>query len=228
MRMALADVPKSFSRRDGRVYLTPRLLRPRDLRDELTALIALYEASLGRRRADFPEDRPAEVIGDFRLARSLTICLTDWYGWQGGVWPGAASEAEAAALAARGVTSPTTLRLALYDFAQTACGGYLPTAQREARLDDFAASLGIARATLDALLRLDDAREERLARVAACGARCGGAGGALQPAGGRGAAGERVAGGVARATRGGGRLRRRPRRGRQARLFPGAADGRQL
>lgn len=167
MRMALADVPKSFSRRDGRVYLTPRLLRPRDLRDELTTLIALYEASLGQRRADFPEDRPAEVIGDFRLARSLTICLTDWYSWQGGGWPGVAREAEAATLAERGVTSPTTLRLALYDYAQTACGGYLPTAQRGARLDEFAASLGIARATLDALLRLDDAREERLARVAA-------------------------------------------------------------
>ena len=69
MRLALADVPKSFTRRDGRVYLAPRLLRPRDLRDELAALIALYEAWLGQRRADFPDDRPAELIGDYRLAR---------------------------------------------------------------------------------------------------------------------------------------------------------------
>ncbi|HEX8732681.1 MAG TPA: DUF790 family protein, partial [Ktedonobacterales bacterium] len=157
---------KSFSRRDGRVYLAPRLLRPRDLRGELAALIALYESSLGQRRADFPEDRPAELIGDYRLARSLTICLTDWYGWQAEAWPGVADAAETAALAARGVTSPTTLRLALYDFAQAACGGYLPTVEREARLDAFAASLGVARATLDALLTLDAAREALLARVA--------------------------------------------------------------
>jgi len=169
MRLALADIPKSFTRRDGRVYLAPRLLRPRDLRDELAALIALYEASLGLRRADFPEDRAPQLIGDYRLARSLSICLTDWYGWQGAAWPGAASEAEAEALSLRGVTSPTALRLALYDFTQATCGGYLPGAERDARLDEFAASLGIARATLDALLALDDAREARLARLAEAG-----------------------------------------------------------
>ena len=166
MRLALADVPKTFSRRDGRVYLTPRLLRPRDLRAELGALIALYEATLGQRRADFPEDRPAELIGDYRLARSLGICLTDWYSWQSVTWPGAASEDEAAALGQRGVTSPSALRLALYDYVQATCGGFLPTAEREDRLDDFAASLGIRRATLDSLLTLDDARETRLRREA--------------------------------------------------------------
>ncbi|HEU5345034.1 MAG TPA: DUF790 family protein [Ktedonobacterales bacterium] len=165
MRLALADVPKSFTRRDGRVYLAPRLLRPRDLRDELAALIALYEAWLGQRRADFPDDRPAELIGDYRLARSLSICLGDWYSWQGATWPATASEAEAAALAQRGVTSPTALRLALYDFAQASSGGYLPGAEREARLDEFAASLGVARATLDTLLALDDLREARLRRI---------------------------------------------------------------
>ena len=138
MRLALADIPKSFSRRDGRVYLAPRLLRPRDLREELAALIALYEASLGMRHGDFPNDRPAELIGEYRLARSLSICLGEWYSWQSEAWPGAATEAEAAALAAHSVTSPTTLRLALYDFAQATAGGYLPSAERETRLDAFA------------------------------------------------------------------------------------------
>lgn len=166
MRLALADVPKSFTRRDGRVYLAPRLLRPRDLRDEMTALIALYEAWLGRLRADFPEDRAAELIGDYRLARSLSICLGDWYSWQGEAWPALASEAEETALAQRDVTSPTTLRLALYDFAQAMAGGYLPTAERERRLDEFAASLDVARATLDGLLALDDPRQARLRRIA--------------------------------------------------------------
>lgn len=166
MRLALADVPKSFARRDGRVYLSPRLLRPRDLRDEMAALIALYESWLGRLRADFPEDRAAELIGDYRLARSLSLCLGDWYVWQGEAWPALASEAEATALAQRGVTSPTALRLALYDFAQATAGGYLPTAERERRLDEFAVSQGIARATLDALLALDDPRQARLRRIA--------------------------------------------------------------
>lgn len=166
MRLALADVPKSFTRRDGRVYLAPRLLRPQDLREQLAALIALYESSLGQRRADFPEDRPAELIGEYRLARSLSACLSDWYAWEGAAWADAASGAELSALAQRGVTSPTTLRLALYDFAQTTCGGYLPSAERDVRLDEFAATLGVPRALLDILLALDDAREARLRRVA--------------------------------------------------------------
>ena len=165
MRLALADVPKSFSRRDGRVFLAPRLLRPRDLRVEMAALIALYETFLGQRHADFPDDRAAELIGDYRLARSLTICLSEWYSWQTEAWPGQTSEREAAALAQRGVMSPTTLRLALYDFAQATAGGYLPTAERDARLDAFAASLEVSRETLDTLLRLDDEREGRLRRL---------------------------------------------------------------
>ncbi len=166
MRLALADVPKSFTRRDGRVYLTPRLLRPRDLHDEIAALIALYEGSLGQRRVDFPPDRPAELIGDYRLSRCLSICLSDWYGWQSEPWPGAAAPEEAVSLAQRGVTSPSDLRLALYDFVQATCGGFLPTPERDVRMDEFAESLGIARTMLDALLTLDDGREERLRRLA--------------------------------------------------------------
>lgn len=165
MRLALADVPKSFSRRDGRVYLTPRLLRPRDLHDEITALIALYEATLGQRHADFPLDRPAEIVGDYRLSRCLSICLSEWYGWQSEPWPGAAAPDETQTLAQRGVASPSALRLALYDFVQAKCGGFLATTERDARMEEFAQSLGIARATLDALLALDDAREERLRRL---------------------------------------------------------------
>lgn len=166
MRLALADVPKTFTRRDGRVFLLPRLLRPADLRAELAALVALYEASLGQRRADFPADRPAEILSDFRLARCLTLCLGDWYSWASAAWPGAATLDEATALAQRDITDPTALRLALYDFAQAACGGYLPTSERDALLDQFAASQGITRTTLDALLALDDPREARLLRLA--------------------------------------------------------------
>src|SRR6185437_7216867 len=84
-------------------------------------------------------------------------------------WPALASEAEATALAQRGVTSPTTLRLALYDFAQATAGGYLPAAERERRLDEFAASLGIARATVEALLASASQVEWRVTPEAARG-----------------------------------------------------------
>ena len=75
MRLALADVKKTISRRDGVTRLTPYLLRPGELAREIEALIALYEAWVGRERSSFPVDRAAELIGDYRLARCLTNCL---------------------------------------------------------------------------------------------------------------------------------------------------------
>ncbi len=162
MRLAIADLKKSVFRRDGEQFVTPYLLRPRERRAELDGLIALYEAWLGRERASFPDDRPAELIGDFRLARCLTLCLSEWYVWVSPVWPGPANTDEAAALAERGIANPGQLRLALYDEVNRDAGGYLGAAEREAWLDAFAAACvpgGLARATLDTLLTLDaDAR----------------------------------------------------------------------
>ena len=58
MRLALADVKKSISRRDGVTRLTPYLLRPGELAREIEALIALYEAWVGRARSSFPRIAP--------------------------------------------------------------------------------------------------------------------------------------------------------------------------
>ncbi len=158
MRLALADLKKSIARRDGEQYVTPYLLRPRERLEELAALIALYEDWLGRARASFPVDRAAEIIGDYRLARCLTLCLSEWYIWESPQWPGPASDDEAQALAAQGIASPGELRLALYAWVNATAGGYLSADEREARLDEFAGVCvpgGVRRATLDALLTLD-------------------------------------------------------------------------
>ncbi len=63
------------------------------------------------------------------------------------------------------IDGPGALRLALYDYVNTAHGGFLPAAAREPALDAFAASLGLTRATLDALLAQDDLRAARLTRL---------------------------------------------------------------
>lgn len=154
MRLALADVKKIIHRRDGIVYVAPYLLRPRERPRELASLIALFEGALGRPRSAFPADLPAEIIGDYRLARCLVLCLNEWYTWQSPAWATAAQGEEVAALAAAGVAGPTHLRLALYEYASQ-YGGYLPTAERERSLSAFASSLGVSRPTLDTLLTLD-------------------------------------------------------------------------
>ena len=165
MRLALADIKKTISRRGGTTRLTPYLLRPGELAREIEALIALYEAWVGRERATFPPDRAAELIGDYRLARCLTNCLAEDYEWQAPRWPGDASDDEAAALAGREIGSPTHLRLALYDWVNDHAGGYLSATNRESALDTFAASLELRRATLDTLLALDGDAQALLRRL---------------------------------------------------------------
>lgn len=165
MRLTLADIPKRFSRRDNPVSVTPRLLKSRDAGESLAALIGLYEASLGLTRAEFPEDRPAQIAGDVRLARCLSGCLLDWYAWTSAPWPQPASPDEAETLARIGIDGPSALRLALYRHVNARYGGFVATDQREDGLDAFAADSGLMRATLNALLAQDDPRAARLTRM---------------------------------------------------------------
>ncbi|MGZ3677400.1 MAG: DUF790 family protein [Ktedonobacterales bacterium] len=166
MRLSLDDIKKSITRRGGEPFLTPYLLRQGELEAPIGALIGLHDAWIGRPRASFPDDRPAELIGDYRLARCLVACLSEWYEWRSPAWPGAADTAEAQALAERGIASPSDLRLALYDHVNALAGGYLPGAERESMLDAFAGACGLRRSTLDALLDLDTDDRAELARVA--------------------------------------------------------------
>ena len=165
MRLALADIKKTVSRRGGVTRITPYLLRRGELASEIAALIALYESWVGRERAGFPVDRAAELIGDYRLARCLTNCLAEDYEWQPPEWPDGASDEEAAALASREIRAPGQLRLALYDWVNDHAGGYLTAATREDALNRCAAALGIRRATFDTLLALDGEAQAILHRL---------------------------------------------------------------
>lgn len=166
MRLALTDVKKSITRHAGQRYVVPFLLRPSERTRELAALIELYESWLGRPRAGFPLDRPAELIGDYRLARCLEACLGEWYAWQSSAWPGSVAPAVADALAGQGIASPSALRLALYDCVNREYGGYLAAQWHEAALAAFAASLELDRAALNELLYLDANERTVLAHAA--------------------------------------------------------------
>src|SRR5579862_6492739 len=137
MRLALAEVKKRVTHRDGKTLVAPYLLRPKELWAELDTLIQLYETLLKHPYSTFPEERAAEVIGDYRLARCLTTCLMEWYSWCRVEWPGDVSAQESAALRAAGIASPSDLRLALYDFANDTGGGFVPTSGRDRALDTF-------------------------------------------------------------------------------------------
>lgn len=167
MRLALNDVKKTITRRDGQRYVVPFLLRPGERVRELAALIELYENWLGRARMGFPVDRGAELVGDYRLARCLETCLGEWYEWMLPAWPGRVAVERVAALAERGIATPSSLRLALYDYVNETMGGYLPMERREIVLAAFAESLGLDMGALSELLYLDADERAVLARMTA-------------------------------------------------------------
>src|SRR5215469_4940197 len=167
MRFALGEVKKRVTRHNGDILVTPYLLQPRERTRDLEALIQLFDAYVGQPRGLFPEERPAALIGDYRLARCLIACLLEWYDWLSPEWPGPMVESESSALIAAGISSPSALRLALYDYVNQSWSGYLAAAEREGALHSLADGIGISRATLDRLLRLDSENEARLVRTAA-------------------------------------------------------------
>ena len=165
MRLALADIPKRFTRRDGMVSVAPRLLRPREASDALATLIGLYESSLGLTRADFPDDRPAQIAGDVRMARCLTSCLSDWYQWASPSWPQPATPGEAAALALHALTAPARCGSRSTITSTPRMAASCPQQRASLRSTPSPPGLGLTRATLDALLAQDDLRAARLTRL---------------------------------------------------------------
>jgi predicted nuclease of restriction endonuclease-like RecB superfamily len=166
MRFALGEVKKRVTRHNGDVWVAPYLLAPRERTRDLEALIQLFEAYVGQPRGLFPEERPAELIGDYRLARCLMACLLEWYNWLSPEWPGPVVESESNALTAAGISSASDLRLVLYDYVNQGWNGYLASSEREKALNGLAAGIGISRPALDKLLSLDYENEAQLVRTA--------------------------------------------------------------
>lgn len=165
MRLALADVKKRISHVQGIAVVTPYLLPLLRRRADLDAIIGLFEGFVGQPRSCFPEDRPAELLGDYRLARGLSTCLLEWYEWRSPVWADSAAPDESQALAAAGIFSPADLRLALYDYVNQEYGGYVSADERELALNRLSQNFGIAPTTLARLLRLDGHGEALLVRI---------------------------------------------------------------
>jgi hypothetical protein len=169
--LALADV-RWRSRRNpagGAPLVSAGFLSEDDGRrlEPIIAGIAGYLDGLrGRRRRDFDADVPVAIAGDRRLGRSLTAVCLDWYRWHTPTFAEALPEAVVAALGRAGITTPSALRLALFDLANRDYPGFVPSAGRDAALADLARSLGVDAehaALLDPALTLD-AEEEAILR----------------------------------------------------------------
>lgn len=165
MRLSLQDVKKHVSRRGGELFVSLHLLRPGELRSEIAALIAYEEEHLERPRREFQVDEVRALVGDYRLADCLIATLSGWYQWHQPLWEERLSEEALAQLREAGINSAVQLRLLLFDEMQQRFQGFLPSAEREQVLTEFASRYGLTPDLLASLLVLDREEEGLLIRV---------------------------------------------------------------
>ncbi len=163
MRFSLQDVKKSVRGRDMTVSL--HFLRPGEAHAEIERLIAYHERLLGQPQRHFSLDDARACIGDYRLAHCLIACLSNWYSWRSRPWDAVIQETLTTPTL-NDITSPTQLRLALYNYVNIHHQGFLDTHTRSIALQTFAELHSLRLADLEYLLVLDGDDEALLVRDA--------------------------------------------------------------
>jgi predicted nuclease of restriction endonuclease-like RecB superfamily len=170
MRFGLQDVKKTVYRRGGDLFVTLHFLSPGELQQEIGQLIAYHERLLGQPRRQFSPDEACSSIGDYRLAQCLLSTLSYWYHWQGRDWHEVLGMLDASGVAGyllleAEISTPSALRLALYDFVNQYYHGFLSSEQRDEALSAFASHYALTQADLEYLLALDSEEEALLTRA---------------------------------------------------------------
>jgi predicted nuclease of restriction endonuclease-like RecB superfamily len=161
VRFSLQDVKKSVRGRDMSVSL--HFLRPGEAHAEIERLIAYHERLLGQPQRHFSLDDARACIGDYRFAHCLIACLSNWYTWRSRGWDSVVQEM-ATTPTLDDITSPTQLRLALYNYVNMHHQGFLDTRTRSVALQTFAELHSLHIADLEYLLVIDGEDEAILVR----------------------------------------------------------------
>lgn len=165
MPFPLSDLRRLYYRsRTGAVVVTPLLLE-RAMLPRIRQVIEYVESLLGRPRSDFDPSVPTRLAGDERLGRCITTAVLAAYEYRGRALSDVLPPEQQRTLALRGIVSPADLRLALYDYVNQRCQGFVPPEQRTVALAEFAAGLGLDPARLDELLYLDAEEQALLVRA---------------------------------------------------------------
>ncbi len=169
MRFSLQDVKKQVQRRGDDLLVRLHFLRPGELHTEIAQLIGYYEEIYrhGEPHKHFVVDDARASIGDYRLAHCLGVTLSAWYTWRSRNWEEVLQKIGGTAparLEEAAITSPVSLRLALFDVVNERFSGFLGTPQRDSALQEFAAQYSLSLPDLEYLLALDSDEEERLLR----------------------------------------------------------------
>jgi hypothetical protein len=138
MAFRLQDLCKTTRRASGNGLprLFPRVLGDDRLGPRLGIALRFFETYLGRPRHEFDAEALITLFGDPRLARGLIRCLSRTYRYRTRPLADVLGAERAAALAARGLTTPAQLRALAYARANQD-GGFVAPERRTAFLGDL-------------------------------------------------------------------------------------------
>ncbi|MBA2285035.1 MAG: DUF790 family protein [Ktedonobacteraceae bacterium] len=165
MRFSLQDVKKQVHRRGGELYVGLHFLRPDELHAEIEKLVAYHENLLRQPKRQFSQDEARACVGDYRLADCLIATLSAWYTWRQCDWTEVTGLLPAdPLLRAAEITSPTRLRLALFNYVNEQYHGFLDGEQRTQALQAFCDPFQLSLPDLEYLLVMDSDEEALLLR----------------------------------------------------------------
>src|SRR5438552_7376639 len=111
---------------DGELAVVPKLLHGRAAHRLVEQALEVFEGYVGRPRSEYELRALEAVLSDYRLARCIEACLLRYYAFVQPQFGDMLSAEQIAALNEKGLTSPSDLRLALWDAANTRYGGFVP------------------------------------------------------------------------------------------------------
>jgi Protein of unknown function (DUF790) len=163
--LKLADLRKTTRRSGDMRVVYPRFLRDRALAPRIEMAIRYLESMLGHPRRELDGEVIVQLFGDHKLARCIVACLAASYRHRPRTFAEVLPAGRAEALAGRGLSDPSTLRLWIFRRVNAEIHGFAGRDERPGFITSAADELGIAPADLDILLSLDAPEHAILVRL---------------------------------------------------------------
>ena len=165
--LKLTDIRKTTRRsgKDGLRVIYPRFLRDASLAPRIEMAIRYMESMLGQPRRALDDEVVVQLFGDHKVARCLVACLGASYRHRPRAFSEVLPPEQVAALAARGITSASEVRLWLFRRVNRELAGFAGGEERAGFLAGAERELGLEAGRLDTLIALDAPEQAILVRI---------------------------------------------------------------
>lgn len=165
--LKLSDLRKTTRRASGGNARTlhPHFLRDQSLSPRIEMAISYLESMLGRPRHELDQEVVVQLFGDHKLAHCIVACLASSYRHCCRSFEEALPAEQVSALAGRGITTSSELRLWLFHQVNAGLPGFVGGVERAPFLRQAGAILGLEIEQIETLIALDTPEQAILVRI---------------------------------------------------------------